>query len=211
VPAAFTVVKVDVTDALEAAREATRRLRTLVGLPELLVKATGNLLGRFPLFFATPIDSATVRRAGAAHIGVTFDVGKGLCVPVVRDASTRPLAEISRDLMAFRLTALRGAFRERDLRDATIVVTLHNEPQIVLAVPIIFPGHACALSLAAPLPEVRPAAAGGFAVREIVHLGVAFDHRIVNGRDAALFLTALRETLESPAALTGLHAQKEDP
>ncbi|MEV7969491.1 2-oxo acid dehydrogenase subunit E2 [Sphaerisporangium sp. NPDC088356] len=201
IPPAYTVMKVDVGAALSAGRALTRSLRTLVGLPELLVTAVGSLHGRFPMFFASPVDARTVRLSAAAHVGVTFDVGKGLVIPVVRDASARSLAEVSRDLMTFRLSAMRGDLRESDLQGANIVVTLHNEPGVVLAVPIIFPGHACALSLAAPQQEVVPDGEGGFAVREVVYLGVAFDHRVVNGRDAVLFLDALRAALASPGTL----------
>ncbi|WP_424533876.1 2-oxo acid dehydrogenase subunit E2 [Sphaerisporangium viridialbum] len=211
IPPAYTVMKVDVGAALSTGRALTRRLRTLVGLPELLVTAVGSLHGRFPMFFASPVDARTVRLPAAAHVGVTFDVGKGLVIPVVRDASTRGLADISRDLMTFRMSAMRGDLRESDLQGANIVVTLHNEPGVVLAVPIIFPGHACALSLAAPQQEVVPDGAGGFAVREVVYLGVAFDHRIVNGRDAVLFLDALRTALASPEALAAPAAAPASP
>ncbi|MBO4275796.1 biotin/lipoyl-containing protein, partial [Microbispora triticiradicis] len=54
IPAAFTVMSVDVTEVLALARDVTRRLRALVGLPEMVVKATGGLLDRFPVFFAQP-------------------------------------------------------------------------------------------------------------------------------------------------------------
>ncbi|MEU8271620.1 2-oxo acid dehydrogenase subunit E2 [Sphaerisporangium sp. NPDC049002] len=210
IPAAYTVMKVDVGAALAAGRALTRSLRTLVGLPELLVAAVGSLHGRFPLFFASPVDARTVRLPAAAHVGVTFDVGKGLVIPVVRDASARSLEDVSRDLMTYRMSAMRGDLREHDLQGANIVVTLHNEPGVVLAVPIIFPGHACALSLAAPQQEVVPDGAGGFAVREVVYLGVAFDHRIVNGRDAVLFLDALRTALASPEALASPGSSAKD-
>ncbi|MEU9886095.1 2-oxo acid dehydrogenase subunit E2 [Sphaerisporangium sp. NPDC051011] len=201
IPPAFTVMKIDVGAALAAGRALTKSLRTLVGLPELLVKAVGSVHERFPLFFASPVDGRTVRGSRAPHVGVTFDVGKGLVIPVVRDAATRSLADVSRALMGFRLSAMRGGLREQDLQGANIVVTLHNEPGVVLAVPIVFPGHSCALSLAAPQREVVPDDAGGFTVKDVVYLGVAFDHRVVNGRDAVLFLDALRAALASPETL----------
>ncbi|MEW9551696.1 2-oxo acid dehydrogenase subunit E2 [Nonomuraea sp. NPDC050783] len=201
VPAAYTAVKVDVEDALRLARELTPALRTLVGLPELLVKAVAGLAGRFELLFATPVGPGRVRRAATAHVGVTMDVGKGLFVPVVHDATGRPLREISRTLMAYRLAALRGGLHEQDLSGGNITLTLHNESSVTLAIPIILPGQVCALSLAAPQPEVVPAA-DGFAVRHTVHLGLAYDHRYVNGHDAVVFLDAVRAALEAPAALT---------
>lgn len=197
IPAAFTVMRVDVTDALLFARQETRRLRALIGLPELLVAATGRLLDRFPLFFATPVDGRSVRRAATTGVGVTVDVGRGMSVPVVRDAGRRPLEEIARDLTRFRQTALNGTFRESDLQGGTIIVTLHADAAVVLAVPVVFPGQICALSLTAPRPEVVETRDGGFTVRKVVNLGLAYDHRYVNGRESAEFLGALRTALET--------------
>ncbi|MEU9837543.1 2-oxo acid dehydrogenase subunit E2, partial [Streptosporangium sp. NPDC048047] len=198
IPAAFTAVRIDVTEALAHARRETRRVRALVGLPELLVQATGRLLDRFPLFFAAPVDGLRARPAPSAEVGVTVDVGKGMFVPVVRDAGRRPLGEIARDLTRFRETALNGAFRERDLSGGNITVTLHTDAAVVAATPIVFPGQICALSLTAPRPEVVAERGGGFAVRKVITLGLTYDHRFVNGRDSAEFLGALRTALEAP-------------
>ncbi|MET9068961.1 2-oxo acid dehydrogenase subunit E2 [Streptosporangium sandarakinum] len=198
IPAAFTAVRIDVTEALAYARRETRRVRALVGLPELLVGATGRLLDRFPLFFAAPVDGRRARPASSAHVGVTVDVGGGMFVPVVRDAGRRPLGEIARDLTRFRETALNGVFRERDLSGGNITVTLHTDTAVVAATPIVFPGQICALSLTAPRPEVVAERGGGFAVRKVITLGLAYDHRFVNGRGSAEFLGALRTALEAP-------------
>lgn len=202
VPAAYSVIRVEVTRALRLAGERTRSLRALVGLPELLVKAAASLVERFPLCFASPLDATRARRAATADIGVTMDVGEGLYVPVVHDAGNRPLGEIARELMRYRTAAFRGTFRERDLTGANLTVTLHNDDGVVLAVPIVFPGQICALSLAGPYREAVVADDGGVSARDVVNLGLAYDHRYVNGRDAVLFLQALRELLESPDALT---------
>jgi 2-oxoglutarate dehydrogenase E2 component (dihydrolipoamide succinyltransferase) len=200
VPAAYTVVKVDVEDALRLARELTPRLRTLIGLPELLVKAVAGLIGRFELLFATPIGPGRLRRAPTAHVGITMDAGNGLYVPVVHDATNRSLSQVSRTMMAHRLAAMRGGFHEADLAGSNIVVTLHNESTVTLAIPIVFPGQICALSLAATRREAVPAG-DGFEARHTVNLGLAYDHRYANGHDAILFLDAIRTALESPATL----------
>lgn len=198
IPAAFTAMNVDVTEVLSLARDLTRRLRTLVGLPEMVVKAAGGLLDRFPMFFAEPGPGPRARRAATADVGVTVDVGRGLFIPVVRDAGNRPLAEIAGDLVGFRKTALTGSFRERDLQGGAITLTLHTHDGIVFAVPIVFPGQTCALSLTAPRAEVVQDGPG-FAVRKTATVGLAYDHRYINGRDAAEFLGELRTALESPA------------
>ncbi|XVQ82410.1 2-oxo acid dehydrogenase subunit E2 [Microbispora siamensis] len=203
IPAAFTAMNVDVTEVLSLARDLTRRLRTLVGLPEMVVKAVGGLLDRFPMFFAEPSSDmrgpgSRARRAATADVGVTVDVGRGLFIPVVRDAGNRPLAEIAGDLVGFRKTALTGSFRERDLQGGAITLTLHTHDGIVFAVPIVFPGQTCALALTAPRSEVVQDGSG-FAVRKTATIGLAYDHRFINGRDAAEFLGELRTALESPA------------
>ncbi|GAA3026793.1 2-oxo acid dehydrogenase subunit E2 [Streptosporangium longisporum] len=202
IPASFTEMRVDVTDALPFTRAETKRLRALIGMPELLVQATGRLLEDFPVFFATPLDGYRARRATTAEVGVTVDVGNGMYVPVVRDAGRRPLDEIARDLTRFRATALNGAFRERDLVGGNIMVTLHTDASVTTAVPIVFPGQICALSLTAPRPETVQARDGSFVTRRVISLGLSYDHRYVNGRDAAEFLGALRTSLEKPGPTT---------
>ncbi|MGW0719745.1 2-oxo acid dehydrogenase subunit E2 [Streptomyces sp. NPDC002778] len=202
VPAAFTVVEADLTDALAAGWELSAAAGSLVGPAELTLAALAVRRAHDPACFAslTPDGTAT-RLLPGAHIGVTFDVGAGLYVPVVRNADRAGLGEISRTLMTFRMAAVRGAFRESDLNGANITLTLHTEPGVVFAVPVVFPGQACALSLAAPRAVAVPDGAGGFRERSLVQLGAAYDHRLVNGRDVTALLTGVRDLLQDPARL----------
>ncbi|NUP62927.1 MAG: dehydrogenase [Nonomuraea sp.] len=199
IPAAFTAVKVDAGPAIARARAVSKEARALIGLPELLVSAVASLHGEFPMCFAEPVDGPggglAVRHATAPNVGVTVDVGHGLYVPVVRDAGGLSLKEIAEQLTAYRTKATRGAFREEDLAGGNIVVTLHTDASVLLAVPIVFPGQTCALSLCAPQHEFALDSGGNVVKRTTVTLGLAFDHRIVNGREAAMFLNALRKTI----------------
>lgn len=183
VPAAYTVVRMDLGPALARARELTREVRRPVGLAELFVQQVAALHGDFPRFFAA-IDGTTAIPAEAPHIGVTVDVGEGLYVPCVRDAHHRTLREIATRLTAYRVAAAKGSFDERDLGGANFVITLHTEGDVVLAIPFVFPGTACALAVTAPSDGSQ------------AHIGLAYDHRLVNGRDAALFLKALKNSVE---------------
>ncbi|GAA4081587.1 2-oxo acid dehydrogenase subunit E2 [Nonomuraea soli] len=194
IPAAFTAMRVDVTDALSHARVLSRRDRVLIGVPELVVKAAGSLVEKFPLCFATPVSGRSARRAGAAHVGVTVDLGNGMFVPVLRDATGRPTAELAADLARYRRTALNGTFTEADLSGANILLALHPDDGVILATPIVYPGHTCALSLTAPRQETDG--------RRVVTLGLAYDHRFLNGRDAAAFLGALAAALRAPITLS---------
>ncbi|MEV4576062.1 2-oxo acid dehydrogenase subunit E2 [Nonomuraea jabiensis] len=194
IPAAYTAIKVDVGKATAAARDLTKRLRKLVGLPDLLIAAVARLHHDFPLCFATLMDENTAAVPDAPNVGVTIDLGTGLYVPVIRDAHTKGIKEIAGELAGFRRLAQRGGFRQEHFDGGNIVVTLHHDRDIVMAVPIVFPGQACALALTSPQREGE---------RTVAVIGLAYDHRLVNGRDAVLFLQALKETLEA-ASFEGL-------
>ncbi|MGC5011545.1 2-oxo acid dehydrogenase subunit E2 [Streptosporangium sp. DT93] len=194
IPAAYTAVRFDVGPLLERARELTREVRRPVGLAELFVQAVAALHPSFPLFFSS-LDGDRVRPADAPRVGVTFDMGEGLYVPVVHD--TGSLKAIAATLMRYRLAAVEGDFRERDLTGATIAVTLHTEADVVLAIPFVFPGTVCALAITSPQREPAFAEDGTVTSRTVACIGLAYDHRIINGRDAALFLAALRMELRA--------------
>ncbi|MER6005635.1 2-oxo acid dehydrogenase subunit E2 [Nonomuraea angiospora] len=197
IPAAFTAVKLDAGPAIARARALSKEARALIGLPELLVAAVAALHGRFPMCFAEPVaaDPLAVRPSTAPNVGVTVDVGNGLYVPVLRDADRLSVKEIAERLTAYRTKAAQAAFREDDLAGGNIVVTLHTDTAVLLAVPIVFPGQTCALSLCAPQHEFALDTAGNVVKRTTVTLGLAFDHRLVNGREAAMFLNAIRKTI----------------
>lgn len=184
VPAAFTVVKVELGRSAPA------------DVAERVIAATAAQREKFPAFFARLIDDGTVRAAAGAQIGVTVDVGQGLFVPVLPNAHEMSIGDISAALMAARVKARRSRFKAADLVGANITVTLHTDPHVVLARPIIRPGTTCALSVCAVLTELRLGQGGGADSHAYFHLGAAYDHRVVNGRDAVLFLQAIKSAVE---------------
>jgi 2-oxoglutarate dehydrogenase E2 component (dihydrolipoamide succinyltransferase) len=189
IPPAVAVMKVTVGAALETARTLTRRTRIMVGLPELLVKATAHRRPEFPEFFGA---------GQTADVGVTVDVGAGLFVPVVPDAERLSCADIADLMTDFRQRAGGGGFRPDELSGANIMVALHNDVDVVLAVPIVFPGQVAVLSLGGVYDEVFLDSAGQVNARRVTNLGLVYDHRIVNGRNAVRFLQAIKATLEQP-------------
>ena len=194
IPAAYTAVKMDVGRALAHATELTRQVKRPIGLAEIFVAAVAGLHERFPLFFAA-IDGDRARLSAAAHVGVTVDLGNGLYVPVVRDAAHLGMKELATRLMEFRVAAVEARFRPEDLDGANIAITLHTDPDVCLAIPFVFPGQVCALAVTAPQPELILDEAGAVASRTVANIGLAYDHRLINGRDAAAFLNALKEDL----------------
>jgi 2-oxoglutarate dehydrogenase E2 component (dihydrolipoamide succinyltransferase) len=200
IPAAYTVVQLTVDSALARARELGKQMRKLIGLPDFLVAAVAHVHKDFPVLYGTPAGDDLVL-ATQTGIGVTIDVGKGLFVPVVANAPALGLNGIVEALSELRRTAMTGSFRERDLTGANIVVTLHNDRDVIAAIPLILPGTICALALAGPRQELVLADDGTVVARTVANLGLAYDHRYVNGRDATLFLQAVKDAVEAPQRL----------
>lgn len=202
VPPAYLAVRVQVAGALRLTTRLSAEQRRFVGLAELLIAAVARQHTAFPLCFAAAGDDAGSAAVPARpHVGVTVDLGTGLYVPVVHDAATRSIAEIARLLEDYRDNALRGRFREAELTGANIMVALHSDEDVLFGVPIVFPGHACALSLSATRQEAQPGPDGQVTFQPVVTLGVAHDHRLINGQDATKFLRAVKSALENPESL----------
>jgi 2-oxoglutarate dehydrogenase E2 component (dihydrolipoamide succinyltransferase) len=100
--------------------------------------------------------------------------------------------------MRYRLAATEGDFREKDITGANIAVTLHTDADadVVLAIPFIFPGTVCALAITSPQRELVLGEDGAVTTRTVANIGLAYDQRLINGRDASRFLTALRIELK---------------
>ena len=202
-PTGFVAIDVPVDAARRHARRLIRAERCLIGLPELVVAALGTVAERFPHCFGAYVDPGAVRLAERIDVGVTMDVGRGLHVPVVRDVAATPIADIAKVLMRFRLAAMRGGFRAGDLTGANVLLALHTDDDISIAVPIVLPGTVCALSLAGQQQVVRLDDDGMPVSHTVVRLGVAYDHRVVNGAEAAELLRAVREVLQYPGSEPG--------
>ncbi len=182
VPAAFTVVKVhlDEADAPHA---------------ELVIASVAAQRQSRPVFFGS-LDGDTVRVAAGAHVAVTVDVGRGLYLPVLGDAETLGPSEIAAALLRFRVKARKNTFTASELQGSNIGVTLHTESDVVIAQPVIYPGHICALAVCAVQMEIAASPIMPQRVRPYFNLGLAYDHRVVNGRDAIMFLDAIKRRIE---------------
>lgn len=201
VPAAAAYAKVDVGQAEELARRLSERTGSFVSLPVLLIKAVARRHAAHPLMFAALTDDGAVRESERAHVGVTMDAGRGLYTPVVHDAAELSSDRIADLLTGFRSKAFRGTFQAAELAGANIMVAPHTTEGTVLATPIVFPGQTCVLSVGAVDDQVRLDAQGTPRTHRFVHLGLVYDHRVVNGRDAMALLKDVKEELEAPAAL----------
>jgi 2-oxoglutarate dehydrogenase E2 component (dihydrolipoamide succinyltransferase) len=185
VPVAFTVVKVYLDGKGEN--------------PDVLaevIRATAAQRARYPRFFARLADDGTLTALPGAQIGLTVDTGHGLYMPVLRHAESLYPRDISAALLQFRVKARRARFTTSELSGSNIGITVHTESAVVVAQPVIYPENSCALSVCAVLDELHLAPDGSVRQRNYVNLGLAYDHRVINGRDAVLFLDAIKRDIE---------------
>ncbi len=198
------VEEIDVT-ALEDLRRhlngehgAARGRLTL--LP-LLIRALTRALPAFPQINARYDDEAEViHRFEAVHVGVATQTEAGLMVPVVRHAETLDLWACAREIARLAAAARDGTASRDDLSGSTITLTSLGPLGGVSHFPVI--NHPEVAILGPNKIIERPVVQGGqVVVRKMMNLSSAFDHRVVDGYDAAAFVQRLKALLEQPAML----------
>ena len=177
---------------------ATRGKLTL--LP-FIVRAMVVALRDFPQINARYDDEAQViTRLGAVHVGVATQSDVGLMVPVVRHAEARSLWGNAQEITRLATAARNGKASRDELSGSTITLTSLGALGGIVSTPVL------------NLPEVaivgvnriveRPMVIKGqIVVRKMMNLSSSFDHRVVDGMDAAQFIQAIRGLLEQPASL----------
>jgi 2-oxoisovalerate dehydrogenase E2 component (dihydrolipoyl transacylase) len=201
----FTYVEeIDVTE-LEDLRAHLNRThgeaRAKLSLPPFLMRALVQALPRWPQINATFDDEAgVVHRHAGVHIGVATQTRDGLMVPVVRHAETLDLWATAGEVARLAAAARVGKAAREDLSGSTITLTSLGALGGVATTPVI---NAPEVAIIGPNRIVeRPVVRGGhIVVRKMMNLSSAFDHRVVDGYDAAEFIQALKAMLEHPATL----------
>jgi 2-oxoisovalerate dehydrogenase E2 component (dihydrolipoyl transacylase) len=177
---------------------ATRGKLTL--LP-FLVRALVVALRDFPQINARYDDEAEViTRLGAVHVGIATQADIGLMVPVVRHAEARSLWDNAQEISRLATAARNGKASRDELSGSSITLTSLGALGGIVSTPVL------------NLPEVaivgvnkiveRPMVVKGqIVIRKMMNLSSSFDHRVVDGMDAAQFIQAVRGLLEQPATL----------
>ncbi|KVX55461.1 dihydrolipoamide acetyltransferase family protein [Burkholderia stagnalis] len=198
------VEEIDVTE-LEALRaELNRRYgdaRGRLTLLPLLIRAMVIALRDFPQINARFDDEAgVVTRSGAVHMGVATQTDAGLTVPVLRHAEARDVWSISAEI-ARLAEAVRANRAQRDeLTGSTITISSLGPLGGIVSTPVI--NHPEVGIVGVNRIVERPMFRDGAVVaRKLMNLSSSFDHRVVDGMDAAEFIQAVRALLERPALL----------
>jgi 2-oxoglutarate dehydrogenase E2 component (dihydrolipoamide succinyltransferase) len=167
-----------------------------LGFSSFFVKAAVTALQRFPVVNAS-IDGTDVIYHGYYDIGVAIGSERGLVVPIIRDADKLSFADIERQIADFGARARDGKLTLEELSGGTFSISNGGVFGSMLSTPIINPPQSAILGIHAT--KERPVAENGqVVIRPMNYLALSYDHRIVDGRDAVLFLAAIKEVLEYP-------------
>jgi len=165
------------------------------------IRALVKILPDFPRINARFDDDAGVLHEYAGvHVGIATQTPAGLMVPVIRHAEARDIHDIAAELARISSAAREGRATREELSGSTITITSLGPLGGIATTPII--NHPEVAIIGPNKLVERPVVQGSFVtVRKMMNLSSSFDHRIVDGYDAALFVQAYRRLLEHPALL----------
>jgi 2-oxoisovalerate dehydrogenase E2 component (dihydrolipoyl transacylase) len=197
------IEEIDVTalEELRAELNATYSDREHLTLLPFLLRAIVNAAAAHPQVNARYDDTAGVlHRHAALHIGVATQTDAGLLVPVVRHAEALDLWQTAAELRRLTAAARSGKAARDELTGSTITVTSLGALGGIAATPVI--NHPEVAIVGVNRIVERPVVhQGQIAIRKMMNLSSSFDHRIVDGWEAASFIQRIKQLLEQPAML----------
>jgi len=201
-----TVIEVDVTkiarlrDKSKASFEAREGVK-LSFLPFFAV-ATCEALKQHPVLNSS-VEGDQITYHGAEHLGIAVDTERGLLVPVISNAGDLNMGGIARKISDLAARTRDNKVTPDELGGGTFTLTNTGSRGALFDTPIINQPQVAILGLGAIVkrPMVVRGEDGGetIAIRSMVYLGLSYDHRVVDGADAARFLVTLKERLEGGA------------
>ena len=194
----------DITD-MEALRVELKAKAANAGVKvtplAFVVRACARVLADFPRFNASLDESAeNLVFKKYLHIGFAADTPNGLVVPVIRDADRKDLYEIARDLATLSEKARAGRLSAADMQGGCFTISSLGGIGGTAFTPIINAPEVAILGVSRS--QTKPVwQSGQFVPRLMLPLSLSYDHRVIDGADAARFTVALAEALANPRSL----------
>jgi 2-oxoisovalerate dehydrogenase E2 component (dihydrolipoyl transacylase) len=198
------VEEIDMTELESLRRHLNSKLEpgtaALTYLP-FLVLALVRVLQDFPQCNAHyDSERGVILRHAAVHVGIATQTSEGLKVPVLRDAQARSLWDIGAEMRRVTEAARTNKATREELTGSTITLTSLGKLGGIASTPIINAPEVAIIGVNRAVD--RPVVVGGaITVRRMMNLSSSFDHRFVDGYDAAAMIQALKECLEHPATI----------
>jgi 2-oxoglutarate dehydrogenase E2 component (dihydrolipoamide succinyltransferase) len=170
-----------------------------LGFMSFFVKAVVNALKMIPEVNAY-IDGEDIVSVNTYDIGVAVATDKGLMVPVIRDCDKQSFGQIESSIENYAKKAREGTISVDDLKGGSFTITNGGRFGSLLSTPILNLPQSAILGMHAIVR--RPIAVGDkIEIRPMMYVALSYDHRIIDGKEAVLFLVNIKENLEDPARL----------
>jgi 2-oxoisovalerate dehydrogenase E2 component (dihydrolipoyl transacylase) len=196
------VEEVDVTEVEDLRRHLNQRhdgTRPRLTLLPFLIRALVPAVKDFPQVNAL-FEDGMIRRHSALHLGIATQTPAGLMVPVLHHAQSRDLWALATEIARLAAAARDGSASKDDLQGSTLTVSSLGALGGIASTPVINPPEVAIVGVNRVVE--RPVVVGGSVqIRKMMNLSSSFDHRVVDGWDAAQFIQAVKATLEHPAML----------
>ena len=183
----------------EHAEAFEKRYQVKLGLMSFFVKAAIDALKQFPQLNAEVRGNDIVYH-NYFDIGVAIGSGRGLVVPVLRNAERLSFAEIEKCIADFAQRAKESKLKAEELESGTFTITNGGVFGSLLSTPVINPPQSGILGM--HTIQDRPVARENqVVIRPMMYIALTYDHRLVDGREAVLFLRRVKEVIEAPARM----------
>jgi 2-oxoglutarate dehydrogenase E2 component (dihydrolipoamide succinyltransferase) len=167
-----------------------------LGYMSFFVKAACEALKRHPIVNAS-VDGNDVIYHGYQDISVAVSTDKGLVTPILRDAQNMSFADIEKAIAAFAKAAREGGLKLEDLQGGTFTITNGGTFGSLFSTPIVNPPQSAILGMHT-IKERAIVENGQVVAAPMMYVAISYDHRIIDGKDAVLFLVDIKNQLENP-------------
>jgi 2-oxoglutarate dehydrogenase E2 component (dihydrolipoamide succinyltransferase) len=167
-----------------------------LGYMSFFVKAACEALKRRPIVNAS-VDGTDVIYHGYQDISVAVSTEKGLVTPVLRDAQSMSFADIEKNIAGFAKAAREGGLKLEDLQGGTFTITNGGTFGSLFSTPIVNPPQSAILGMHT-IKDRAIVESGQVIAAPMMYVAISYDHRIIDGKDAVLFLVDIKNQLENP-------------
>lgn len=172
---------------------------TRLGFMSFFVRAAVEALKKYPAVNAS-IDGSDIVYHGYYDVGVAVSTGRGLVVPVLKDADKKNFGEVEGQIVDFGTRAQAGKLSLDELTGGTFTISNGGVFGSLISTPILNPPQTAILGM--HKIQERPMAVNGqVVILPMMYLAVSYDHRLIDGKEAVQFLVAIKELIEDPARL----------
>jgi len=170
-----------------------------LGFMSFFAKAAANALQKYPVVNAS-VDGNDVIYHGYADISIAVSTEKGLVTPVLRNVDRMSFADIEKGIADYAKAAREGGLKLDDLQGGTFTITNGGTFGSLMSTPIVNPPQSAILGMHA-IKDRAIVENGQVVAAPMMYIALSYDHRIIDGKDAVLFLVDIKNQLENPSRM----------